>query len=291
VSSTAPAPAAEPPAVHGDGLLELRFRLTADGRTVLSRRRQRFPLRITVPLELDPAVPGMAFVYVQNPTGGVFAGDRLSTVVEAGPGTRVHLTTPAATRVYAMDGGLAEQRTRIDVGPGAFVESIPEPLVPHAGSRLRSRQSVTLAEGAGFVCTELVGPGRLARGEAFAYELLDLETEVRGADGRLLCVDRIRLDPGRRAPAARGLLGGPAYLGSLLALTPGRDAAELASTIDRRLDSELGSRAAAGALPGDVGVVVRALTPTAATARSALRIAWGEARAALLGAPLPPWRK
>ena len=65
------------PPQHADGLLELAFRVGPGDRTVLASRRQRFPLRLTVPLMLDPALPGMAFVYVQNPTGGVFAGDRL----------------------------------------------------------------------------------------------------------------------------------------------------------------------------------------------------------------------
>ena len=69
------------------GCSTLRLRRAApDGRTVLAERRQRFPLRMTVPMYLDAGDRGMAFVYVQNPTGGVFAGDRLASRVDARPG-------------------------------------------------------------------------------------------------------------------------------------------------------------------------------------------------------------
>ena len=72
-----------------DGLLALRFARAERGApSRLVERRQRFPLRLTVPLYLDPAEPGMAFVYVQNPTGGVFPGDDLTTEVTADEGTR-----------------------------------------------------------------------------------------------------------------------------------------------------------------------------------------------------------
>ncbi len=62
-----------------------------------------------MPFHLDAAAPDMAFVYVQNPTGGVFAGDRLLTSVTADPGARVHLTTQSATKLYRMEGGEARQ--------------------------------------------------------------------------------------------------------------------------------------------------------------------------------------
>jgi len=277
------------PVLAQDGLLELAFRLGPDGRTVLASRRQRFPLRLTVPLALDPAVPEMAFVYVQNPTGGVFAGDRLRTRIEAGAGTRLHLTTPSATKIYRMESGRAEQLAELDAGDGAYVEALPEPLIPQAGSRLVSRTAVRLGEGAAFVGAELVAPGR--HGETFAYELLELETSVVDAFGRERCVDRLRLEPALRRPSARGLLGPATHLGTLLAVADGRDGEALAAASDSRLAGLAGVEAAAGVLPCGQGMLVRALGASTAAVRRAVEAAWAEARLALLGAPLPPRRK
>jgi urease accessory protein len=225
----------------------------------------------------------MAFVYVQNPTGGVFGGDRLLTSVTADAGARVHLTTQSATKLYRMDGGEARQELRFELAAGAYVENMPDALIPQAGTRY-------LAAGATFVSAETIAPGRRAHGERFAYELLELTTQVR-RDGRELCVETLRLEPGRARPDVAGVLGGADYLVSLLALAPESDAARLAATIDAALAAGEGFCGAAGELPRGAGAVVRILAPDAPSAERALRCAWAAARHALLGLSLPERRK
>lgn len=269
------------------GLLDLAFELRG-GVTALVERHQRFPLRLTVPLHLDPGDRGMAFVYVQNPTGAVFAGDRLDLVVRAGAGTRVHLTTQAATKVARMDGGDAWQRTLVEAGPNAYVESIPDALIPQQGARYAQETVVRLAEGAAFVGAELVAPGRVARGEAHAYEHLLLRTAVHEADGAELVVDALELAPSRRVPGARGLLAGDRYLGTLLAC--GAGTAALGPLLDEALAAAPG-RGAASPLPHGRGAVVRVLADSAPEARAALDAAWGVVRRELRGLDLPPRRK
>jgi urease accessory protein len=274
---------------HSDGVLELAFRAGPDGRTALASRNQRFPLRLTLPLALDPAVPEMAFVYVQNPTGGLFAGDRLLVRIEAGAGTRLHLTTPSATKAYRMESDHAEQLGELTVEEGAYLESLPEPLIPHAGSRFVSRTSVQLGEDAAYVGSEIVAPGR--HGETFAYDRLELETSVAGPDGHELCVDRLRLEPARRRPSVRGLLGTATHFGTLLVVADRCDGEALAGATDMRLAGLRDVEAAAGVLPGGRGMLVRALGRSGAAVRRALDAGWAEARLALLGVPLPPRRK
>lgn len=245
---------------------------------------------MTVPFYLDPADPEMAFVYVQNPTGGVFAGDRLATSVAAGEDVRVHLTTQSATKLYRMDGGEAIQDLRFELEPGAYVEHVPDPLIPQAGARFRQRTLVEVAPGASFLATEAVAPGRRARGERFAYELLELRTEARRA-GRALCVDVIRLEPSRSDPLRAGVLGARDYLVTLLAVAPEHDAEALARRLDDALAAEPGVLGAAGVLPRAAGAFARALAGGPLDARQALRAAWGAARAELAGLPLPEVRK
>jgi urease accessory protein len=275
---------------HQDGLLAVRMRCDARRRTVLAERRQRFPLRMTVPMYLDPRDAGMAFVYVQNPTGAVYAGDRLETSVAAEPGARVHLTTQSATKISRMDGGEAVQELRVDVGEGAYVEYVPDPIIPQAGARLVQDTIVELAEGGAFVAAETLAPGRRARGERFAYERIRLRLEAR-RDGRELCVDTMELVPARRPPAARGLLGAGDYLVSLVVLCPERDTERLAAVLDEQLAGRAGVVGAADELPGAAGAVVRVLAPTATAARRALLGVWAVARSEVAGLPLPSLRK
>ncbi|HEX5146938.1 MAG TPA: urease accessory protein UreD [Conexibacter sp.] len=275
------------------GALELRFRPGPRGRTELAQRRQRFPLRMTVPFHLDPAIPEMAWVYVQNPTGGVFAGDRLELAVHAEPESRVHLTTQSATKLYRMEaGGEAHQRVRLDVGAGAYVENMPDALIPQAATRYRQRTEVDLAEGAACISGETLAPGRRAHGERFAYGLVELSTAVRRA-GRELCVETLRFEPPRGRPDRAGVLAGGDYLVTLFALAPERDADALAAALDAALVGlgRVGVRGAAGTLPSGAGARAIALAPDAPAAERALRAAWGAARRALLDLPLPGARK
>lgn len=275
---------------HQDGLLDLEFRRDGRGRTTLGALRQRFPLRMTVPFYLDRADPGMAFVYVQNPTGGVFAGDRLATSLTAGRDARVHLTTQAATKLYRMDGGEAVQELRFELDSGAYVEHVPDPLIPQAGTRFRQRVSVELAPGAAFLATEAIAPGRRARGERFAYDLVELRTEVRQS-AHALCADLVSLEPRRADPLRAGVLGGRDYLVTLLAAAPGRDAEALTRRVDDALAADPAVLGVAGELPHDAGAAARVLARSPLEARRALVTAWRAARTELTGLPLPDVRK
>ena len=140
------------------GLLHLAFGRDWRGRSSLRARRQRFPLRTTQPLYLDPELPGMAFVYVQNPTGGVFAGDELALEVVAGAGVNLHVTTQSATKLYRMEAGEAHQELSFALAEQAYVEHVPDALIPQAGTRYRQDTRVELAAGAMFVGLETIAP-------------------------------------------------------------------------------------------------------------------------------------
>jgi urease accessory protein len=272
------------------GLLALGFGTDVRGRTALTRCEQRFPLRTTVPMYLDDADRGMAFIYVQNPTGGVFDGDRLVTELELDSGARVHLTTQSATKLHDMAGGQANQRLRFALAEGAYLEHLPDPLIPQAGARFAQHTRIVLGAGAACVTSEIAGPGRRARGERFGYRELVLETEVR-RDGEVLCIDALRLSPETTRPPAPGVLGARNYLCSMLVIAPDRDVGRLVDSLGAALDAENAGLGAAGALPNDAGVLVRALCTRATEARRALMAAWRAARGEILGLPLPKVRK
>jgi urease accessory protein len=272
------------------GLLELRFEAGVGERTVLSERSQRFPLRTTVPLYLDPGAPDLAFVYVQNPTGGTFAGDSLVTRIRAGASARVHVTTPAATKVYRGDGGAARQLVEIEIGVGGYVEYVPELLIPHTGSRLDQRLEIVLGSGAAFVGIDALAPGRLASGETFAYERVRLATVVRDGAGLELCADTMELEPARRSPTCRGLLGAFSYAGSVVVAAE-RANAEFAASLDAVLGAVPHVLGAAGPLPNGAGAYARVLTNSSKALRTALDTAWRVARVALIGVAPPPRRK
>jgi urease accessory protein len=242
-----------------------------------------------VPLYLDPGDPGLAFIYIQNPTGGVFAGDYLDVGVTTEPGARAHVTTQAATKIYRMDGGVARQDLHFDLAADSYVEYLPDPVIPHADARLIQQMTVDLGERAAFVSAEILGPGRLGR-EHFEYSRLMLRAQVHRG-GEPVCVDAMDFAPARRPLARHGLYGSWNYLATLLVITPEPGCDHLESRIDAELPREEGVVGAVGALPHRAGVIVRILANTGPAVRHALHRAVSTSRNEIIGCPLPPLRK
>ncbi len=79
-------------------------------------------------------------------------------------------------------------------------------MIPFAGARFSQRTTVRLADGAGLFWWEIVAPGREARGEMFEYESVELKTDLL-AGGRLIAVERARMEPRNRGLSSLARLG------------------------------------------------------------------------------------
>lgn len=272
--------------VHQDGLLALEFVAVDAARTAIADRLQRFPLRTTAATFPDDRNPGMPWVILQNPTGGVFPGDRLEIRIAANERARAHVRNQSATKVYGGDGDPAEQLVKIVAAPDSFVEYFGDVLIPHAHSVFTQKLRVELSCSSRVVCGETLASGRVAHGERFEFSSIRLGTDI-WVDGRLACSDVLEFKPSRRDPGLRGGFGKMNYLSTVIALLPDGDAEALAAAADALLAEELGLAAGATVLPSGAGVVVRAMSMTAEEARRGVRTAWNVLRTNVVGAPLP----
>ncbi|MFJ9455766.1 urease accessory protein UreD [Kitasatospora sp. NPDC101447] len=301
------------------GLLELAFERIG-GRTELTGHYQKSPLQIMRPLYFDPARPDLAVTFLMSTGGGILQADRLRTDVRCGADTAVHLTTQAATKVYRMEHDYATQLLSLAAGPGAYVEYLPEPVIPFVDSRLYQRTVLTVDPGATVLASETVLAGRLARGERNAYRVFASDLEVRRPDGRLVALDTVRLEPARSgggsgagvggaggggggtgAGGAGGVGGGrgvdgPAVLAghdvmsSLYVLTPLAPPALVADALHEALAGS-GLLCGVSVLPEDSGAWLRLLGSDTRACAAALRSAWDAVRRLLIGAPAPELRK
>jgi urease accessory protein len=174
------------------GHLDLRSDVRGDGTPFLSRQSFRAPIH----LSKAHVESGSLLVHLVNPTAGFFDGDRLDLDVTAGKDSRLVLSTPGASRVHrARSEAPAICQQRLTVESGAFMEWIPEPFIPQAGARYFQRTEIQLAENAGLLFFEWISPGRVARGEVFAYESLRWELDLI-AQGKLIAREHFELKPG-----------------------------------------------------------------------------------------------
>lgn len=167
------------------GHLALRAAARADGRTFIAAQSFRAPYHVSKPYWDGQAL----LVQVVNPTAGILAGDRLESEIAVDAGASLLATTPSASRVFKMNGGSAECRQHFRVAAGAWLEVLPEPLVPHRGSRYRQVTRIDVERGGELFFADLLMPGRVAHGEAWEWERLRLELDVR-IEGELVLRER-----------------------------------------------------------------------------------------------------
>ncbi len=221
------------------GMLRLQFE-RRNGATFLARSEQTPPLQV---VRAFPSARGGALVHLHNLSGGVLGGDRLESSIEVGSGAEAQVTSTGATRVYRHRGATpATVITQAAVGEDGLLEYIPDPIIPYAGARYVQRTAIHLAPGAGLFWWEVCAPGREARGEVFAYELLEFDFEIRASETPV-AVDRVRIEPLVRAPSSPARLGAFRYWATFYACRAGVDPprwleleaelAELASGLSR----------------------------------------------------------
>jgi urease accessory protein len=201
------------------------------------------------------------------------------------------LTTPSATRIYATAGAPARQQLDITLEAGAVLEYLPEQVIPFAQAAFHQHTRVRLGPGACLLWGEIIAPGRLARGEVFAYRDYDASLNIADAQGCVILRERTRLRPGWQRLDGPGLFEGYLYLGTFYACVEGT---VLPTALVERLHTLLAERpglmGSATLLPHG-GIAVRVLGADHSTIQAALHAVWDTLRQEILGYPALVWRK
>lgn len=277
-------------AVGKVGVLELDL-ARRDGRTRVAHRYARGPLCLLHPLYLDAGRPDMAFLYTIQLGEGLVQGDRYRLNLDCGPGTATHLTSQAATKIFRMERNYAAQLVDITAGENAVVEYLPDPIIPFRGSRLYQRVQAGVAESATLILGEVLLPGRVARGEQHAYDLVHCEVQVNRPDGTVVFTDRTSLAPPLSSPRSPGRLGRFGVLATLYIVSPRPPASAVADLLWDVIGHQEAVLGGVSELPGGAGVAVRLLGDSSVAVKGTLRDAWDRARMAVLGAPAPSLRR
>ena len=177
------------------GQLKLRAERDARGCTVLTQRHTAGAFHLSKPYWDGRTL----LVQWVNPTAGIFAGDRLESSLQVGPGASLLVTTPSATRIHARPAGellRGEQSQILNVAREAWLELGGEWLIPQQASAFRQRTEISLERGAGLFYTELLAPGRVAHGEILQFAELDLGLRL-WSEGKLILQERLHALPDR----------------------------------------------------------------------------------------------
>jgi urease accessory protein len=216
----------------GSSTLHLSFELNRSGATMLRVKQQEPPWRVVRGFEVPS---GETLAHIHNVSGGILDGDSLECLIDVASGARAQVTTSGATRVYRSRSAerVAVQRSEVTVCERAYLEYLPDQLIPFAGARFEQSTHLELHPGASLIWWDVVAPGREASGETFQYESLGCSLELM-ASGERVATERWTIAPFLRRPAAIARLGPFRHFASCYVCQAGTPAAYW-----RKLEGEL----------------------------------------------------
>src|SRR5579859_5236278 len=130
-------------------------------------------------------MPAMPCVFIISNSGGILQGDRHTISIELGAGSQAHITTQAATKIHEMDANYAAQLQEVVLHENAYLEYLPEAVIPHRRARFLARTSIAIDPTATLLYSEILLAGRkyYADGELFQYDLFSSTIHATRPDG------------------------------------------------------------------------------------------------------------
>ncbi len=215
-----------------------------NGATRLIEHRQNAPLKIA--RTFPNAETGSLEICVMDASPGLLSGDnyQIEWILEAGAQARI--TAQGATRVHPShskvdsvdnevetnSGSFSSQALIAQVKAGAGLEIWPETIIPFCGADFRSENRIFLEDAANFSSFECLSAGRIARGEAFEFDRVQIKTRVYDARGPLFCAQNDFM-PAKMPLAHPFGFGGATHWANFIAFGPiiPNDAAKIAQRI------------------------------------------------------------
>ncbi len=274
--------------------LRLRFDARGD-RSILGFMDRRAPLLVQRALYCDEGMPGLPVVHIISNSGGILQGDRYTMEFVVGPGACGHVTTQAATKIHEMDANYASQVQEIILEDGAYLEYLPDPVIPFRHSRFLSRTRIRVASSATLLYAEILMAGRkyYRDGERFLFDLFSSTVRADRPSGAGLFVEKFVIEPARSPASRLGVMGDFDVFGNVILLTPREHADAIFDRVPALWDEREHLASGVSRLPNDAGLIYKVLGMESGPVRARVREFWSIVRPQVAGRPVPPefsWR-
>ncbi|RDL15153.1 urease accessory protein UreD [Serratia fonticola] len=281
----------EPPqmasaAVGKNGYLRLRF-ISKGGKSVLYEMERKVPLLVQKALYWDEEMPFLPCVPIISTSGCILQGDRLSIVVEVDDGASAHITTQSATKIHSMDNNYAAQTQFIRAGTGAYLEFMPDQVIPHRNSRFINETVIECASDATVVYSEILMSGRKYHhhDERFGFDVYSSRITVKKPDGDALFTEKLVLEPKAYPLDIVGVMGTFDTYGNVIVITDKAFQDEILKQSPSFYSTELCH--GVSRLPNDLGLIFKVLSYDSPQVKQSIREFWEVVRRVTTGYSLP----
>ena len=271
--------------------LELGLKCDRIGQTILSHQYAAYPLSVSPVFRLDGDFDShRAYLYVMSTSPGLLAGDEWNVSLQLAANTSLYLTEQAATKVHSMPiaGTKATTNYKIEIGEKATLEFVPEPLILFADAALQQTINIEIHPTGRLYLSEIILPGRLARGEYYQFHHYLSRLQVMSTSGELWFNDAMYLEGKLNPFNDSHLFASSAVIGSLFIILPETNFDSLSASIeDLEAANCFDMTVASSILPHGKGLLIRAIATRTQEMKSYFKYALNCVRRSIEQPPLP----
>ena len=239
------------------GILDIELKENEQNKTVITKQFSQVPLQIQRAVYPENSLPGMAYLYIISPSGGILQGDRYKTDIILRNNSTCHITTQGATRIYSMNSNSASQMVNITLDENCYLEYIPDQIIPYQNSRYYQKVNLNIHDNATLIYSEVLTPWRIAMNENFDYDICYLRTYCKNQKNKFRCLENMKIEPKENDMKVKGILGKYDIVGTVYILTKKEKLQKLEKMINEKIEV---ITSGTSILPNESGIIVKILS-------------------------------
>jgi len=232
------------------------------GRTIIKEKESVFPLSVQKEMYYDQFQPKMTHVYIVSSSGGILQGDKYMIDIILEKNALAHITTQGATRVYGMNVSNAIQVVNVSLDDGAYLEFIPDQIIPYKNSRFYQEINFKVHDNATMIYSEIISPGRIGMGEIFDYEICYLRSIGKNHKDELRFTDYTKIEPKKMNLQDFGVLGQKQITATVYILAKRNDIEKIIQTLESEIKNSSEIEFGWSTMTKENGILLRILGNT-----------------------------
>ena len=278
------------------GYLRMGFEIDKEGKSIMRDLERRVPIIVQQELYFDREWKELPCVYILSSGGANLDGDRYQQDIYLKKDAFAWVSTGAATKLSEMIHNYSGMKQNITLEEGAYLEFMPEPVIPCRHTRFICDSILTVHPSATLFYSEVYMGGRkyYEKPESFVYDILSVCCRGKRPDGSDLFREKFVIEPSRLLnPRQLGIMGIFDIFANVIVMTPPDKAEEIYRRTQAYLNKN--ERLAAGItrLPNDAGVLFKVLGMETGPVKKVVREFCSTVRQVVKGIPVAdefPWR-
>jgi len=234
----------------------------SSGRTRIKEKESAFPLGVQKEMYYDHFQPNMTHVYMVSSSGGLLQGDRYTIDIILKKNALTHITTQGATRIYGMNVSNAIQVVNVSLDDGAYLEFIPDQIIPYKNSRFYQEINFKVHDNATMIYSEIISPGRIGMGELFDYDICYLRSTGKNHKGELRFIDFTKIEPKKMNLQDFALLEQKQIIGTMYILAKTKDVEKIIQTLENEIKNSAELECGWSTMTKENGILLRILGNT-----------------------------